>query len=131
MLSLKARPFVQSFFYTCMRPDSHVQLPNNNCLSASFFVSVSSFFLSLEMSFFRVFLYHDRALLYIEYVGRVTDLGEKSGMPDTVTPRVRRTFFPSMVFSYYYLVTTGWIFDVTLLYTVYNRSSFRFFSDCK
>ena len=97
LLSLKPRPFVRSSLvlrYACAPTATH-SLPNN-CLPASFFVFVSSFFVCLEMSLFPSILVLLPFSLCLERTSYV---------------------FPSrMVF--FYLATTGWIFDIiiSLLY---------------
>ena len=93
-LSLKPRPFAQAFFVLRYTI-------NTILLSACFFVFVSSLFLFLwKWRFFRVFLYHCRFSHCMESTSYVFSF--------------RIVFF--------YLVTTGWIFDISLCENSINQS---------
>ena len=90
LLSLKPQPFVQSFFDMRTPRDSHTQLPNNcPCPVCSV---LAYFAVSLEMSLFPSISY--RAVF--------------------LCTKITLWVFPFWkVFSY--LVTTGWIFYISLL----------------
>ena len=89
MLSLKPRPFVQSSFNT------YAGAPIIATSVFFFWGGGGSFCLFVfgDVSFSEYFLYHCRFLF--EW-------------------KVRRTFFPSDRMVFFYLVTTGWIFYISL-----------------
>ena len=95
MLSLKPRPFVQLIVLR------YAGVPIVNSPTC-FFFCFFFFVVYLEMSLFpSIFLYHFRLSLFVW--------------------RVRRTFFPSG-WCLFYLVTTGWIFDISLCENSINQS---------
>ena len=86
LLSLKSRPFVQSFF------DTHAPRQPHAVRHLTTVCVLLVFLFLWRCRFFRVLLYHYRFLFL---------------------RRVRRTFF-SFQMVFFYFVTTGWIFDIRL-----------------
>ena len=79
--------------HTCMRPENHTQLANN-CLRPFFVFCFSFFFCSLEMSLF--------PSVFVPLPCSLINSMESSSY-----------VLPFRV-AFFYLVTTGWIFDISL-----------------